>query len=260
MRTLSTAIAVVGILLGSGLSTAAYAQKNTCKDIPLQWFIYSTAETPDGQVVSSSILGDAKWYSSASGTSNTVIHVCGTQPTYDATMLVGGKRKVAFVFDSPVAGSIQQESIPAATYQDSPFMNVRNILCVGCADKTAPFTSRMGMQLKMNSQSYHLRFMPEFTDAPDRHTNPEAIPGENTPYQASPVLVIPQPYDCHAAGTIRPSWIVRGAIRSSDPAVPASENLQVGTLRRVTRTGTVHAGQYSLPFEIRIEALSCFSY
>ena len=102
--------------------------------------------------------------------------------------------------------------------------------------------------------------MPPNVDAPDRHIEPGVIPAENTPFEASPARVIPQPYDCASGGTTNPSWIVRGSTPSADPAIPANENLQVGTLRRMTTTGLVHAGQYSMPFEMRIEALSCFTY
>ena len=259
MRMVRLAAAAALVLL-TAAAAPAYAQKSTCKDIPVQWTFSTTAEMPDGTVVTPAINGDGKVYSASTGTSNTVIHMCGTDPTYDAPMLVGSKRKVAFSFGPPLSGSVLEESVPPGTYQDSPFMNVRNILCAGCTDKTQPFTTRMGLQLKINRLDYRLRFMPTVTDAEDRHTDPAAIPAENTPYESSPVLVIPQGYDCHTGGSTRPAWIVRGTVASSDPDALAPENLQVGTLRRVTRTGTVHAGQYSMPFEVRIEALSCFSY
>lgn len=248
------------LVLTFGGAVPTDAQKNGCKDIPIQWTFSPVATMPDGTQVPSTINSDGKAYSSSTGTSNTVIHVCGTDPTYDATMLVGGKRKVGFFFGAPLTGSVLQEVVAAGTYSDAPFMNVRNILCVGCADKTLPFTTRMGIQLKLNSQDYRFRFMPTATGAEDRHTDPAAIPAENTPYEGSPVLVIPQSYDCHVGGTTRPAWIVRGTNASVDDRIAAGENLQIGTLRRVTRTGTVHAGQYSMPFEIRIEALSCFGY
>jgi hypothetical protein len=72
--------------------------------------------------------------------------------------------------------------------------------------------------------------------------------------------VLPQPYDCHTGGTVKPSWIVRGTMTTTDSSVPADQRLQVGTLYRVDRTLAIHAGQYSMPLEIRIEAITCFSY
>ncbi|MBA3886492.1 MAG: hypothetical protein H0X67_12285 [Acidobacteria bacterium] len=209
--------------------------------------------------MTSAIRGDGAWYSSASGTSNTVIHVCGTNPSYDATMLVGNRRKVSFSFGAPLSDSVIQDSLAPGTYQDSPFMNVRNILCVGCASAGEPFTTRMGMQLVLNRQDHRLRFMPLVTDSPDRHTNPDAIPGENVPYESSPVLVIPQAYNCTTGGSTNPAWIVRGIVPSADVNIHPGQNLQVGTLTRLQRDTVVHSGQYSMPFEIRIEATSCFA-
>lgn len=255
MRMVKLTVTAVVMLFVAGSWTPASAQKTACKDIQTRWFIYPVATLADGTAVASAISGDGSWYS---GGSNTVIHVCGTNPTYDATMLTSTKRKVKFFFGAPLTGSVVSESIAGGTYQDSPFMNVRNILCVGCADPSQPFTTRMGMRYNMNNADYRLRFFPFVTDSPDRHTDPATIPAENTPYDASPVLVIPQAYDCKTGGATKPSWIVRGTNPSADPDIAPGENLQVGTLGRVTRTNVIHAGQYSMPFEIRIEALSCF--
>lgn len=257
MNGLKLAVAIAGVLLGSGMwTTPAFAQRNTCKDIPIQWVIYETATLPDGTVVPSAIRGDGQAYSGQ----NTSIHVCGTSPSYDATIVVSNKRKLALTFGAPITGSVVAESIAGGPYYDSPFLNVRNLLCVGCADPTQPFTTRMGTQWRLSGSDYRLRFMPFTTDAPDRHTNPDAIPAENTPFESSPVRVLPQPYDCHVGGKVRPSWVVRGTNTSADPGIAASESLQVGTLTRVTNDDIIHSGQYSLPFEMRIEALSCFTY
>lgn len=256
MRIVKITLGVVGLLLAAGTWDAAYAQKKpSCKDIPLQWFISTTTTLEDGSVVPSAIQGDGAWYA---GGQNNVLHVCGTTPSYDATIVVGSKRKVSFWFGAPLSGSVIDESVAPGAYRDSPFFNVRNLLCVGCDDPSQPFTTRVGMQLRLNSQDYRLRFMPTTTMSPDRHTNPDAIPFENTPFEASPALVIPQPYDCHVGGNVKPSWIVRGANASADPAVAAGEGLQVGTLSRVTNSSILHAGQYSMPFEMRIQALTCF--
>lgn len=248
--------AMVLLVTTGGVASAEAQKKPACKDVPIRWFFSATATQPDGTVVPSAISGDGAWY--ADGV-NSSIHVCGTNPTYDATVAVSNKRKVSFSFGAPVNGSVVSESIAGGTYRDSPFFNVRNLLCVECrSDPSQPFTTRIGMQVKLVNQDYRLRFMPEYTDSPDRHTNPAAIPFENTPYVTSPALVIPQPYDCLSGGTVKPSWIVRGTNASTDPGIAPSENLQVGTLSRLTSSSAVHAGQYSMPFEFRIEAMSCF--
>jgi hypothetical protein len=66
--------------------------------------------------------------------------------------------------------------------------------------------------------------------------------------------VYPQPYDCNSGGTTKPSWIVIGNNVTGG-------FLQVGTLHKTVKGGTrVHEGQYQMPFELRIEALTCFNY
>src|SRR5688572_1511575 len=134
------------------------------------------------KTVNSAIRGDGNWCSSGAGTSNTVIHVCGGDPTYDSTMALSGKRKLSVSLPAPVSGSVRQESV-SGTYLDSAFMNVRNILCGGCVlPPGEPFTTHMAFQLYgLSRDVYRLRFMPHVTDAPDRHINPDQIPAENVP-------------------------------------------------------------------------------
>lgn len=252
-------IYAAGVVAGAlGGVAALEAQKGGgCRDIATRWYIYPVATLPDQSTIPAAISGDGGWYTGGS------IHRCGTSPTNDATIKLSKSRRVTFAFPVPVSGSIIEEALTTsgATYQDGSFLNLRNILCVGCANPSAPFTTHFALQLyDINRQQYRLRFMPPGVDAPDLHIDPAIIPSENTPYEASPALVVPQPYDCASGGATRPSWIVRGVNPSADPSLSALDNLQVGTLRRVVTGGTVHAGQYSMPFEMRIEALSCFTY
>ncbi len=237
------------------------AQKpSKCVGVDTRWYIYPTATLPDGSTTPAAIRGDGNWYTGGA------IQMCGTSPTYDSTIKLAKSRRITLAFPAPVSGSIIEEALTTtgATFQDSSFLNLRNILCVGCADPSAPFTTHLALQMyDINRQHYRLRFMPPVVDAPDRHIDPAVIPSENVPYEASPAQVFPQPYNCHTGGATRPSWLVRGVNPSADPSIPASENLQVGTLRRFPPGDigpTVHAGQYSMPFEMRIEALSCFTY
>lgn len=251
------AVTAVSLVMAAGLSTSAYAQKKpACQDVPLRWLIYQTATMADGTQVPAAIRGDSSWYS---GGSNNVLHICGTSPTYDATIVVSSRRKVAFTFGAPLTGSVIAEVVAAGTYQDSPFLNLRNLLCFGCISGAQPFTTHFGIQVRIANDDYRLRFMPTQVDAPDRHINPDVIPAENNPYGASPARVFPQPYNCLSGGTIMPSWLVKGTNASADPNIVPGENLQVGTASRVTSTSVTHAGQYSMPFEMRIEALTCFA-
>ena len=245
---------VLSLMTALAMPGAARAQKGGCKDVPTRWFFYPAATQADGTTVPAAVMGDGNWYDAA-------INMCGQMPTYDSTLLTG-KRKLTLALPNPVTGSVIDESL-AGSYQASSFVNVRNLLCVGCSKGTLePFTTRIAFTLDQlaNRNNYRLRFMPQVADAPDRHSSAETFPDDNNPFESSAVTVLPQPYNCTAGGSTRPSWIVRGTNPTSDPRVSASENLQVGTLYRASRSGPIHAGQYSLPFEIRIEALSCFSY
>jgi hypothetical protein len=265
MRLVAWVCALVTAVMAAG-SAIATAQKKGgggggCSDVPIRWYVYPVATLDDGSTIPAAIRGDGNWYSNTGGASNAVIHRCGTDPTYDATMAVSKPRYVDFVFPAAVSGSVLEEVLAPGTYQNRPFLNVRNILCAGCANPHSPFTTHMAFQLySVDRQDYRFRFMPPAVDALDRHIDPAVIPAENDPYEASPVRVIPQPYDCGIGGVTKPSWIVRAVNPSADGNIPAGENLQVGTLRRITRNGTVHAGQYAMAFEVRVEALSCFSY
>jgi hypothetical protein len=254
MRPVSVAVVTVVLAVIVGQWNAVFAQKNRCKDVAVRWFIYPAATLQDGVTgITSAIQGDGNWYSTSSGTSNTQIYVCGTK---DATLLMGQSRTLNLTFPAPAAGSVIDESISSGSYQSRAFINVRNILCAGCADPHAPFTTRVSIVLYdlLKPRDYRLRFLPHDTDAINIEPPGEV---ENTPYEASPAVVIPQSYDCHLGGSNKPSWIVRG----TTPNTAANGALQLGTLTRVTNSATpVHAGQYSMPFEMRIEALTCFTY
>jgi hypothetical protein len=77
---------------------------------------------------------------------------------------------------------------------------------------------------------------------------------DNTPFPTSPVAVYPM-YPAVCGPGSMPTWIVRGT------SLNRNGTLQVGTLhKKPTRGAQIHNGQYSLPFELRIEALQCFAY
>ena len=160
MRRVSVAVATVVLAAILGQWNAVFAQKNRCKDVAIRWFIYLEATLQDGEPpITSAIQGDGTWYSTTSGTSNTQIYVCGTK---DATMLMGQSRKLSLTFPAPVAGSVIDESISAGSYQSRAFLNVRNILCAGCSNPYAPFTTRMSIVLydMLKPSDYRLRFLP----------------------------------------------------------------------------------------------------
>jgi hypothetical protein len=178
-------------------------------------------------------------------------------------MAISSQRTVSFTFPGPIPNSYVDSQIPAGTYLiPSAVVNVRNILCNGCTvDPHQPFTTHVGFaNISLNGKTFGLAYMPATVDAPD------ADPGfgfsdQNIPYSTSPALVIPQPYNCNTGGSVKPAWVVRGTLTTADPLIPAGYSLQVGTAHQQLKNGTlVRAGQYSMPFELRVEALDCFTY
>jgi hypothetical protein len=241
---------------------AASTGSCTSSDHPVRMYFSTTATMPDGvNTVPSAVFGDGNWYTDGTTDGNGSIHICGG--TRDATFNISTKRALNFNFPGKIPGSYDDVKIAAGTYSSTGvFLNVRNILCNGCTvDPHLQFTTHMTFaNINIGGKSFQLRFQPVTVDAPD------ADPGvplaeENTPFFASPVLVIPQPYNCNTGGAVKPSWVVRGTVTTADPLIPAGYSLQVGTAHQRQSNGTmVRAGQYSMPFELRIESLDCFTY
>jgi hypothetical protein len=102
---------------------------------------------------------------------------------------------------------------------------------------------------------YRLGFSPSVVDAPDRHSGDTLAAIDNAPYPTSPAVVYPSyPESCGVNGAM-PTWLVRGTTRNVDGM------LEVAALHKVPPKGAqIHQGQYSMPFELRIEALQCFAY
>jgi hypothetical protein len=235
---------------------AAQNPKGSCTDIPVRVTILNPVVDPiTGAMVTSAITSDGRgeYVDGVSGVS-AAIKICSG--TYDAVVIVKApKRTFTYQFAPPIPGSIIQEQpawIPG-TWSISGWINVRDILY-----SKQPFTTHVGstFTLPANGSTYRLRFMPFMVDAPDLHVDPDEIPGENTPYSSSYAKVYPQSFDCNSGGTTKPSWIVVGN-NLNDQGI-----LQVGTLRKLPngRGQSTHQGQYTMPFELRIEALQCFTY
>lgn len=228
-----------------GLASPALAQKSTCKDIAIRWSVYASSQ----EGTATAIRGDGNWYTGTNGNSNVVIHVCGDNPSGDATIVVGSQRRLEFDLSAARLIPGSGAGIAPATYTSSPFMNVRNLLF----DRVNPFTTRMSINLpKLASrQDYRLNFLPTVADTQLRRYD-DPVEFINDPAETSTVIVDPQAYDCDTrpGGTL-PAWIVRGTQPNPDG------NVQAGTLTQVGSKGATRVGQYSLPFEIRIEALAC---
>jgi hypothetical protein len=237
----------------AGLALPARAAEPPCSDIPVRITLLNNAVDPVTGVVTPAALrsdGLGEYVHGASKVSAT-IRVC--DGTNDVVLNISStKRTFAYQFPSPIAGSVidSQPAWTPGTPKVSGWINVRNLLFSRQA-----FTTHMGTTFTgPDRASYRLGFMPVAVDAPNRHP---VTDNQNTPYDSSPARVYPQVFDCNVGGTTKPSWIVIGNNLAD------SSRMQVGTLYKLASSpsgANVHKGQYTLPFELRIEALTCFNY
>lgn len=240
------------LLLSCACAGALSAQK--CSDQTAEFFLFPKVKLQDGVTeVDSAIRGDGNWYIHTGGGNAAYIRTCGTG---DATLNLSTKRKATVVFPASVPGSVANKPISAGAYASSIFVNIRNILCKGCANPGLPFTTRAAFQIPsvVSGKNVLLRYMPYLVDAPATIAS-DVLAEENYPFPASPVLVTPQPYNCTTGGTVKPAWVVQGNI----PNGGAISYLQLGTAHVDTSTAANRAGQFSMPFEMRIQALQCFA-
>ena len=244
---------LVALAICVGLASPAWAAGPPCTDVPVRITIFNSVVDPVTGAVASAALRSDGLGEYVHGTSklSATIHVC--DKTNDVILnLSSTKRTFTYQFPSPIAGSVI-ESQPAwapGTSKVSGWINVRNLLFSRQA-----FTTHMGTTFTAPDRaSYRLGFMPVSVDAPNQHPVGD---NQNTPYDSSPAKVYPQSFDCNIGGTTKPSWLVLG----NSPG--DLSGTQVGTLYKLATSpnGTnVHKGQYMLPFELRIDALTCFSY
>jgi hypothetical protein len=243
----------------------AYANGH-CTDIAARFTLHESATLMnlDGTVVTdssnnpvtvaSAIVGDGNDVYSSDGT----IKICST---FDAILnLQTGKRKITAILPTPIPNSGgNSDTPPPGHYTDLGVINVRNIVCNGCLAGQAgqPFVTKAGAQLNSmyNGSQYGFHFLPianvsTLPFAPDFDNDGNLA---NTPNVTSLVLVLPQPYNC--AQGVYPSWIVRGTLENqgSQPSY-----LALATLVDAGKN-SVNAGQFSMPFEYQIQALSCFT-
>ena len=252
MRGLRPLPLIVALAISVGLASSSSAAAPPCSDIPVRVTILSNAVDPMTGVVTPAALrsdGSGEYVHGASKVSAT-IHVC--DGTFDVILNVSSsKRTFAYQFNNPIAGSVidSQPAWVPGTHKVSGWINVRNLLF-----SRQTFTTHMGTTFTAPDRgSYRIGFMPVAVDAPNRHPVSD---DQNTPYDSSPAKVYPQAFDCNMGGTTKPSWLVMG----THPA--DGSTTQVGTLYKMAsgKGGNTHKGQYTLPFELRVEALACFSY
>ncbi len=249
---------VAGFMMSSVKVVPAIEAPGTCKDIPLRITLYNNAVTdPETNATIPSALrsdGGGEYINGVS--TSALIKVCGG--TNDAVLNVAStKRRFRFVFPEPIPGSVINDSLPfwvPGNFLVSGWINVRNITFSKLA-----FTTRMGSTFtpSVERATYRLGFHPYQAEAPDLHSGETLADLDNTPYETSPAMVYPNyPVTASECGTGNmPSWLVRGTTRNGRGM------MEVATLHKKLKNGSqVHNGQYTMPFEMRIEAMQCFPY
>jgi len=232
---------------------AASAAK--CQDIPLRVTLYNEAvvESSPPVMTPAAIRSDGGEYTTAN------IMVCSG--SFDAVTLLSGSRTFRFTFPSPIPGSVLGAApawIPG-TFSVSGWINIRNILFN--RGSNLPFATMAGSTFTRSGDRTQYRlgfkgFRLDLPNAPNIH-DPNNTPGDNTPFASSPVIVYPT-YPTPCGPGAMPRWLVRG----TSPNTPGTD-MEVATLHKTAsgpRDPEVHAGQYSMPFEMTIEALKCFDY
>jgi hypothetical protein len=125
-----------------------------------------------------------------------------------------------------------------------------------------PFATMAGstITLPVDGATYRLGFKglsSNLPNAPNLHDDPALVQADNTPFHSSPVVVYPA-YPVQCSPGSMPTWRVVAA----SPNNPDTK-LEVATLYKQPSNphgSAVHEGQYSMPFELRIEAMKCFVY
>ena len=229
------------VLMATGIASA---QRGKCTDVPI-----TVAVVPiDG----GALIDDGKgpYQEGVGGVYNTVIHICGTSASYDATMgLITSRRSLGFTFPPPIDGSVYPGPAPVwagSSFVAKPFMNVRRILWGRMQDpQQLTFTTRMVFSYFSgpgDKANYALQFAPMVTGS--------SVPGEpaaNEPNDTTAATVEDIPGTCRAdpRGTLD-KWI----ITVNSPAVGA-------LMRDVNNGSSVQSGQYTMPFQLLITAKTC---
>ena len=229
-----------------------------CQDIPLRVTIYNQAMVESTNTfIASAILPDGNGQYIDGVNAAATIKVCSG--TNDAVISGGNfRRTFTFVMPAPIEGSIVQAAPGWApgTVAASGFFNIRSLTF-----STQPFATMAGstFTIPVDSATYRLGFKgqsPTLPNAPNLTLTGDT-PGDNTPFYSSPVVVYPN-YRVTCGPGSMPTWLVRATSQNYPDT-----KLEVSTLHKKASNphGTdVHEGQYSMPFEMFIEALKCFTY
>jgi hypothetical protein len=240
------------------LAFQAYAAKpggggggDRCTDIPISWTFENSTTTG----IPSAITGDGKrpdYREGVDGVFNSKIHRIYGQScdgTRDATLgLSKSKRTVSVSFSGIDGTDTVQGQFPdfnGTTLAIQPFFNIANIMGYGHSVGSTYYT-KMGFGFNApgdRKTSYQVWFFPFDWQCPegfDCITRDQPTANLNDPVAAAWVRINYIP----ASGTTPDQWIAEGEF--SDPEI------QRGTLL----ANSIHRGQFSMPFRIRITALA----
>jgi hypothetical protein len=277
-------VSVAGLALlpfaaaGAPKTAVCFGPGKSAIDVPLRLTFHDTAivsnwdGTATGTTVPSAIVGDSAGDVYTDSTSDAYVAIQCQNGTYDAYLQLNtGRRSYTWIVPpllppTPYIGPNGNTWWPNAytlqpgRYTAEGVFNIRNILCYGCANytpgkpfvtsATADFYSIKGI----TTDHYSFRFLPlanptSLPAAPDLDNDGPGSP----PLPDSWVLVLPQPYNC--AQGIYPSWVVRGTLFNTN--TNGSSFLQAAVLLDTNQS--LWVGEYSMPFEVQIQALQCFN-
>ncbi len=241
-------------LIGEVGAAAQPAGTGKCNDTPL---VFSLGFTyVDGTT-------SAAFYSDGTGGSNpsyvdgvdgvtAVLHMCGTNPTHDATLLlVSSKRSMGIDLTRRVHANSLTPSWTGTPFYNPAFLNVRNILFNYDPNASYSFTTRFGSAFAMppgpgKSTSYHVRMQ----NPADQAVPPQSTDSvTNTPLNTSLVIVQHTP----ATATSPETWTAYPDATIMGLTDSGANATQVGTLLQDQNNGApLNAGQFTVPFLITI--------
>jgi hypothetical protein len=240
-----TAVSLASLMPAANVE-AQKSKPSSCSDIP----VWVTILPTDDGILS----GDAKgtvYKADVDGVS-AKINVCGTSPTYDATLwLSNSVRTLGLTFPRPIDGSIISGQPPVwangSTFAAKPLLYVRNILW-GRMNGQYTFTTRLILKSISgpgDRNLYDLRLQPYLVDS---LTSEPPNGDTNLPQETATVTVQDIAGTCRSTvGGTLDSWII------------TVDSPYVGTLHLQASKGKSesHSGQYQSPFRLLIEARSC---
>jgi hypothetical protein len=279
-------IAVLALVLTlGGLATASGAGKPTsCSNVPTTFqFMTPTAALPaisQGTDDSNpAIVNSSPYQDGFDGVSAPIFYNKDCNGSRDARLDLGAStRTLTMQFPTAIDGSIIQRG-PAsfagnAAFQTHAVFLIRNIVGHNTPGITPSEGTTQGVAAtyytKVRSpftgpdgQSYVLVFWPDYGTCPGTCVSVTDSTGsfDNSPQQTAWAKVTYMPRDVSKpwSATNADSWFVEGEVVTTEPSPPAIRSTLYGPdlpgPSGKTR-GTVHYGQYSMPYKVLVTALA----